>query len=494
MPTNPLARVGFGRASLWGTWKTGRKPADEIEVRALAARQGDTTALLLVADFMQLWPASCVRIRRKLAAGLGIAEDAIGVFATQNHGAEGDGPPDVDNDGIDRAFLAAARQAIAALTPAEVALVALQPDPPLSVCRRARLGELGAFTFYFGYRLDDRRPGRADVSHLVKAALAKMAEGKRFYPVRSWPLPGRDALDYSAPEPALPVPTPLYLPPPVDGLVQGLFFRAAAGPSKGKPIGSLLRFATHPNTANRGDVDWSSGDYPVYARRRLEEAFGGSAMFLTGPCGDSCPLIDRKSRELAQKVGMAVADVALSALPAARWQAIETVTASSPVVELRIRDDFPASVEQAKTTCAELESQMHAVLAEGAGQAQLVRIKRLLDRWELPFYVVQGFFPPLTGLDLTGRAGQMLKHPLYLARIGPATIAGLPGEPFGGISVRLRNDTALGDSLIVSEAGNGYLSYIPTADEYPLGGYGPSAALFDASAEDRLVKAIRAAL
>jgi hypothetical protein len=494
MSTNQQACVGFGRASLWGTWKTDRKPADEIEVCALAARRGESTALLLVADFMELWPSSCVRIRQRLARELGIAEDAIGVFATQNHGVDGDGPPGVDNEGIDRAFLAAARQATAALQPAEVAMVALEPDPPLSVCRRVRFGEFGSFTFYFGYRLDTSQPGRADVSHLVKAELNQMAAGKRFYPVRSWAVAGKGPQDYAVPEPPVPVPTPLYLPPPVDGLVQGLFFRSAAGPSKGKPIGSLLRFATHPNTANRGDVDWSSGDYPVYARRRLEEAFGGSAIFFTGPCGDCCPLIDRKGRELAQKVGAAVADVALSALPAARWQEIAAVKASSPVVELRIRDDYPTSVEQAKATCEQLESQMRAVLAEGAGQAQLVKIKRLLDRWELALYVGQGSIKQWTGLDLTGQAGKIIKHPLYLARLGPATIAGLPGEPFGGISVRLRKETSLGESLIVCEAGNGYLSYIPTAEECPHSSYGPNAAVLDASAEDRLVRAVKAAL
>lgn len=90
------------------------------------------------------------------------------------------------------------------------------------------------------------------------------------------------------------------------------------------------------------------------------------------------------------------------------------------------------------------------------------------------------------GLDLALRAGQALKHPLYVARIGPVTIVGLAGEPFGGISVRLQQET-LGENLIVCETGNGYLSYILTAAKYPLGGYEPSATPLDVSAEDNLV-------
>ena len=482
-------RVGFGRASLWGTWKTDKRPADEIDVRVLAAREGESLALIAVADFMELWPASCARIRRRLSNELHVAEDAVGVFATQNHGVDGDGPPGVDNEGIDRAFLVAARQAIDALQPAEAALVAVRPDPPRSVCRRVHFGDFGAFSFYFGYRLDAQ--GRADVSHILKAALSQMAEGKRFYPIRSANIAGNGPQDFAVPDAPVPVPTPLYLPPTTDGLLQCLFFRTP----KGKPIGSMLRFAAHPNTTNRGDVDWSSGDYPVYARRRLEEAFGGSAVFLAGPCGDICPLIERKGLELAQRVGRELADVALKALSisardADPWQAASPVRACSPEVQLRIRPDFPASKEHAQATCAELESRIRAALAAGR---PLAEVKRLLDRWELPFYVVQGLLAKWTGLDLCGRAGQTLSHPLYVARIGPATIAGLPGEPFGGVSQRLRNET-LGERLLVAEAGNGYLSYIPTAEEYPLGGYGPNAALFDASAADRLVAAAKAAL
>ena len=491
MSSSEQASVGFGRASLWGSWKTDKKPADEIDVRTLAARRGGSTALVAVADFMQLWPSSCLRIRARIARELGIAEESVGIFATQNHGVDGDGMPGLDSDAIDRAFVTAAREALASLRPAAVAMVAIRPDPPLNVCRRIRFGNLGAFTFYFGYRMDDLAPGRADVSHLMKLALARMVEGKRLYPVRSFEVAGKGPEDYLVPDGPVPVPSPLYLPPPTDGLLQALFFREAGGGggAQGKPIGALLRFPAHPNTANRGDVDWSSGDYPVYVRRRLEEAFGGRVLFMTGPCGDSSTLLGRKSLESAGQTGRQVADAALAALPAAEWQPVGPVQAFAQEVELRFRPDYPASLEAAKATCEELETNLRG---KTAGRP-LAEIKRLLERWELALYVSQGAVPRWTGVDACGRAGETFTHPLYVARIGPAVIAGLPGEPFGGISVRMRNET-LGDRLIVSEAGNGFLSYVPTAEEYPLGGYGPSAALCDASSEERLVRAIRTAI
>ena len=49
--------------------------------------------------------------------------------------------------------------------------------------------------------------------------------------------------------------------------LQGLFFRDL----QGRPVGSLVRFASHPNITNLGGRPSDSGDYPVYVRRRLEK-------------------------------------------------------------------------------------------------------------------------------------------------------------------------------------------------------------------------------
>jgi hypothetical protein len=125
-------------------------------------------------------------------------------------------------------------------------------------------------------------------------------------------------------------------------------------------------------------------------------------------------------------------------------------------VELCIRPDFPISVEQARATCEEIEADLIRTRRAGS----LAEVQGLLERWEVAHYVRYGSFQQWTGVDACGRAGETLTHPLYVARIGPAVLAGLPDEPFGGISARLRNET-LGDRLIVSEAANRFLSYVP---------------------------------
>ncbi len=46
-----------------------------------------------------------------------------------------------------------------------------------------------------------------------------------------------------------------------------------------------------------------------------------------------------------------------------------------------------------------------------------------------------------------------------------------------------------GAHVLVAEECNGYLSYIPTADEYPLGGYGSAAAILAPESEAVLLEA-----
>ena len=475
-----VLEVGLGCASLWGAWQTDWRLADEVDVRALVVRSSDVTAALLVADVSCFWPATCLRLRDRVAAALGVPDEHVGIFATQNHGTPLDDQGVFDPMKLDTAFVQAARQAVERLQPAQVAQVAVHPDPPLNFCRRVPLAGMGKFTFWNGFHLDEA--GRPDCSHLMKRALARLAEG-RPYQYRMPDGPGsRPGEEDSSPESPLPVPEPLPLPPADDDLLQGLFFRTPDG----RPIGSLLRFAAHPDTANVPGADWHSGDYPVYARQRSEEVFGGMALFMTGPCGDQTSRRTGKSLELAENLGRGVADVALGALDGATWQAGGRVAAASPIVELRVRDDYPESQESAERALADLEARMQ----KAAGQRRpIAELKRLSDRWERQIYVAWRMHRQWTGVDFAGRAGQAVSHPVFGLRVGPAVIAGLPGEPFGVYSRRLRDET-LGDALIVAEEGNGYLSYVCSAADYDTGGYGANAMIFAPGAEDVLVRAV----
>jgi hypothetical protein len=86
-------------------------------------------------------------------------------------------------------------------------------------------------------------------------------------------------------------------------------------------------------------------------------------------------------------------------------------------------------------------------------------------------------------------ASGSVTHPLFALRLGRTVIAGMPGEPFGKYSMRLR-EACYDVKLVTAEQCNGYLSYIPTADQYPLGGYGVCAALLAPEAEEVFLREI----
>jgi hypothetical protein len=514
---SPL-EVGFGSATLWGAWETNRQQADDFDVRVLAVRgrgpadgpnSQPTLALVAVADQAIFFPSTCVRLRAVLAHEFPTSRDSIGIFSTQNHGGEFDGPLH-DYAKMDAAFVQATREAIAALTPVEMATVAVRPDPPLVHRRRVPLEGVGNFTFWFGWRQRGADPwdaSQADASHMLRQALADLMAGVP-YQRRSVTISGGPD-DYTTPALPLPVPDVVLQPPANDPLLQGLFFRDL----QGRPVGSLVRFASHPNIANLGGRPSDSGDYPVYVRRRLEKVFGGTGLFMTGPCGDQASAVGGKGLRQAEEFGARLADEALQGLDAgARWERGGAVAAASPIVDLRIREDFPASLDAAKKLDADLRERIRQVAAEfrtklaaaesarmpsaqreALARTYLADLKRLSDQWEPIKYVSGGALQSWIGMDLTGKAGQTIRHPLFVLRIGSTVIVGLPGEPFGGYSARLRRET-LGDNLIVCEEGNGYLAYIPTAVDIGTGGYEPSATVVDASAEEALVAGVRAGM
>jgi len=479
-------RAGFGSASLWGTWQTSAALADDIDVRVVVLRDDDCTAAIAVADLCFIWPTLSLRIRDGVASVIGAPAENVGVFCTQNHGTPG-APSEADafdTAAMESAFARAASEAIASLKPVEYAHVNVRPQPPLTFRRRVHLDGLGEFTFWYGLGVSEGEP--PDASLLVEAALAGLASGAPGLG-HSLQLDGRGIPESGMPASPIPVPHPCPLPPASDGLVQGLFFRDM----EGSPVGSILRFASHPATANRLGAARHSGDYPAYARRRLERTFGGRSVFLAGPCGDQICAVGRKSLELAERVGGEVADFALRELGAAVWRADGPLRAASPEVTLEVRRDFPASREDASQEMAAIEARFQEAAPDAA---HLPELKRLADRYEFLTYVANpSAFTGWTGLELAGRAGHGIAHPLFLLRIGETIIAGLPGEPFGRYSARLRDET-IGDALVVVEEANGYLGYVPSPSDYPLGGYEVSAAALGPGSEDAMVSAVKAGL
>ena len=462
-------RVGFGKASLWGSWVTERPCADEIGVRSLVAVDATGPAALLVADVCGMWPSTCMALRQAVATALGTDPDRVGIFCTQNHGAPMEGPGVYDAARWHGAFVAAARQALDAAQPAVAATVEVTPAPAAVFCRRVAVPGLGRFTFYYGF--EPGAAGEARCDRLLHLALRGLACGQdqvvRYRPgpdPSRWPEPDL-AMSESAAE--------ALLPPAADQLLQGVFFRTPEGAA----IGSAVRWTAHPVTANLAGAP-HSGDYPAWIRRRLEERLGGGALFLTGPCADQAPLVDHKRVDLAASLGARLADLLCAHLTSAQWQPVTRLQARSRRVLLPLRPDYPGSVTAAQA------GRDHARAALGQA-GSLAERKRLAEEIERLSYTADGHHYSWCGFRPEEASGQV-EHTLFALALGQVAVVGLPGEPFAAYSVRLRQRFA-DLPLLVAEEANGYLSYIPGAQDFADGGYGAAAAILAPEAEGLLL-------
>jgi hypothetical protein len=186
---------------------------------------------------------------------------------------------------------------------------------------------------------------------------------------------------------------------------------------------------------------------------------------------------------LAEQTGHRVADLVLSRLATIEWQVNPSICAASRTVALPLRHDYPRDLVTAEEELEFARRQFYRAREKGG---PLPELKRLSEEIERLRYAVDGAHHAWCGFRVEELAPGAVYHPLYALRLGDAVVVGLPGEPFGSYSTSLRERLG-GDRLIVAEECNGYLSYIPSAVEYPLGGYGSAAAILDPAAEEELL-------
>jgi hypothetical protein len=142
---------------------------------------------------------------------------------------------------------------------------------------------------------------------------------------------------------------------PIDNGLNALFFRSK---ETGRMIGSFVHFACHPVIVSqlrvKGEI---SPDYPGFLKKKIEQELGGVAVFGNGACGDIKPLNAEYSQSFARSFGEKLAAKLINAFPAVEWKPLSMVELLSEPVSVPIRDDFPATVEEAEEKIEALNSE-----------------------------------------------------------------------------------------------------------------------------------------
>jgi len=226
---------------------------DPLRASALYLEQGNRAAAVLVTlDVIGLSPRDDARLRRAIAAPLGIGADAVLVACSHTHS----GPATMNIRATGGKEAAWTREVLARATRA-----AERAKETAGAVGRVEAGSA---------------PCGASVNRRVRLPSGEivMGEGEGFR----------------------------------DPQCRVLTLRSEAG----TPLATLFHYAMHPVSLDR-DNRFTSGDWVAVARERIEAEAGCPALFVQGCCGDINPRV-RGSGACADLLGAQVADAALAAL------------------------------------------------------------------------------------------------------------------------------------------------------------------------------------
>jgi hypothetical protein len=251
----------------------------------------------------------------------------------------------------------------------------------------------------------------------------------------------------------------------------------------GTAVATLVGFGCHTTTTGY-DMDIYSADYPGPLRELVRTVTGGECVFLQGAAGDVLPRVAFTTDErAAEQLGRRLALEALHALadrqPVARrvvrgsdgsvtpisLYRIERDPASEPVLAaVRERVEFPLQPLMDADELAELRA---------TAEAQVTDAKARGDRGAAKVANYTADWARRTQARMqAGTATPTVDGPIHAIRIGDGVIVTGPGEIFSEIGLAVKQ-RAPGKPTLYCGYANGLVTYFPTADEYPYGGYEP---------------------
>lgn len=269
-----------------------------------------------------------------------------------------------------------------------------------------------------------------------------------------------------------------------DGIVDRQVPVLEAARRDGSTIATVVTYGCHP-VAVGPDVLAYCADFPGAMRRAVRGWTGGECVFVQGAGGNVLPrtafLVDLSA---AERVGRRLALAALAATdkrpgwPRAyechddgsvtpfhvyRPRASRVDTPGLAAAELRT--SFPLQTPPSQAEVREERQRVEQAIAqaiEAGADAGRLNVLRYDQLWAQR---------TLASLE-EGKVADVVEGPVHALRIGDGVFVTGPGEVFSEIGLAVRERSP---ATVTAYAGytNGLISYFPTADEYPLGGYEP---------------------
>jgi hypothetical protein len=462
-------RRGLAAADVSAALPSDRPVQEPITARALygAGPTGDA-AVWVVLDFLDFGPDFVDAIKGAVRARTGLAEGHVHVVTTHNHSVLG--AARFDLDALCTGAADAAAEARDRAQPAMMRWASVNVTERLNYKRRLFVDELqGAVTFWYG--ITPAQGYRAD--GLLRQVVRALVKDRRIiYADSGYSQPVSEEAFVNE---RLRRDPDCYVMPPGDPTLQAVLFEN----ERGEAIGSLARYAVHVHACKR-DGPYSS-DFPHYVRRALEDAFGGCAIFLNGPCANISPVTGLGAGPDERTCGGLLGSRAVAALEAARPEPLTAFADATRDVTLPVRDDFP--------------------FEDAARDREVGRVRSLLEQHNLGLAERKRLAERLFWLGQTAtmrdvwrcvdRRDSVLQPTvtvsLGLLRLGALSILAFPGETFWETGVEATAGLDASRIITVTEHGRTGV-YLPPPSEWPLGGYESSCCVIAQDAEPLLCR------
>ncbi len=256
----------------------------------------------------------------------------------------------------------------------------------------------------------------------------------------------------------------------------------------GKEI-AVANFGVHPDTLNLPVI---SADYPCYVRRTVEAAMPVHCIFFTGAQGDinhqkviGEPIcwtdFVRKNDQIDNKynvteyicashMGRAIAGAVLQVYGDMQWVDVDTVAYGNQECVVPTNQPEPEEIPWAH---------------------HIIELQKQNREEEIEYDPEKG-----KRAHVIAKAGRILRMekapleeslPMSAVRIGPVAFVGIPGEPFNGIGLGLKEGSPYEITLPCCLT-NGGQGYYPMYECYAEGGYEAVSSNYKAGVAERLIE------
>lgn len=268
---------------------------------------------------------------------------------------------------------------------------------------------------------------------------------------------------------------------PIRAKAQVLLAEDADADASVPPIATVVGYACHATVLEHDNLEYSP-DFPGATCRAVEAVVGGTAIYVQGAAGDVNPSWLRHDRAEVDRVGgvlgAAVARAALDLRAVGRVQRVVNLSwsedlevpsppgsvvepgplvAESRTVELP-RRALPPRDEIAKAIKT-LELELEQITGEDHTLRRRLRPRLNQLRMEWVFAGIEGRRDGIESVEIQA------------LRIAPnLALLALPGEFLVGVGSELEAASPF-EHLVVAGYANGYVGYVPRAEDFPHGGY-----------------------